>query len=65
MKSRVTYALIEGYYIPKGAFDFDISAWDMIYMVLETIIYMILVFVVEKLITIPKLLRLFTKYYYY
>lgn len=59
----MTYAFIEGYYTPKSAFDSDIAGWDMIYMAIETVVYMLLVFLIEKLITIPSLLRLFTRFF--
>jgi len=54
--------MIEQYYFPKGAFDTDIAGADIAFLIVETVVYMLLVFLIEKLSTIPKFLLIFSKY---
>jgi len=60
--SRSLYAILEKYSVVKGAFDVDIAAWDIIYLAIESMAYMLLVFIIEKLSIMPKFLIYFSKY---
>ena len=59
--SRELYSIIERYFKAKDAFDSDIALWDIIYMAIETIVFFILIFVIEKLKTMPKFLKSISK----
>lgn len=55
------YAIMEGYSVPKGAFDIDIAGWNIIYLALETVVYFVSVFLIERLLIMPKFLNYFSK----
>ena len=60
--SRNVIAILDGYYVAKGALDTDIAAFDIIYEGIFTIVYMLLVFLMEKILTMPKLYHMLTRY---
>ena len=49
ISNRTLYAAVEGYRKPKGPYDLDIAGGDILMMALEGLVYILLVFLVEKL----------------
>lgn len=61
ISNRSLYAAVEGYRVKKDAFDYDIAGYDLLYLGIFCVIYFILIFLVEKLLTVPSFNKIFSR----
>lgn len=61
LTSRGVFAVVDGYYFKKSAWDSDISLVDVVYLAFLSVFYFSMIFMVEKLRTIACLTRMVTR----